>query len=44
MKNASGMWQTADSGVDIMALKILIELFNEYQENGGFPEMINWYS
>ena len=43
VKNASGMWQTADSGVDIMALKILIELFNEYQENGGFPEMINWY-
>lgn len=44
VKNASGMWKAAGSGVDIMALKILFKLFNEYQEKGVFPEMISWYS
>lgn len=44
VKNASGMWRTAGSGVDIMALKILFKLFNEYQEKGTLPEVISWYS
>ena len=43
VKNASGTWQTAETGEDIMALKILMKLLEEYQEKGNLPEMINLY-
>lgn len=44
VKNASGTWQTTESGIDIMALKILFKLFNEYQETGELPAHISWFS
>ena len=44
VKNASGTWRTTVSGTDIMALKILFKLFNEYQVSGQLPEHISWFS
>ena len=42
--NASGTWRTTESGVDIMALKLLFKLFNEYQETGEIPGHLSWFS
>lgn len=44
VKNASGTWRTTESGIDIMALKILFKMFDEYQETGELPEHIGWFS
>lgn len=44
VKNASGTWRTTESGIDIMALKILFKMFNEYQETGELPEHVGWFS
>ena len=44
VKNASGTWRTTESGMDIMALKILFKLFDEYQETGELPEHIECFS
>ena len=44
VKNASGTWRTTESGIDIMALKILFKLFSEYQKTGGLPEHVSWFS
>lgn len=43
VKNASGAWKTVESGEDVMALKILFKVFNDYQEQGTIPEIIVWY-
>lgn len=43
VKNASGTWKV-ESGEDIMALRILSKLFNEYQEQGVIPEKMGWFS
>ena len=42
VKNASGTWQTIESGTDIMAIRILRGIFKEYQETGTVPEHIGW--
>lgn len=44
VKNASGTWRTTESGIDIMALKILFKMFDKYQETGKIPEHISWFS
>lgn len=44
VKNASGTWKTTESGIDIMALKILYKMFDEYQKTGEIPEHISWFS
>ena len=43
VKNASGTWKTTESGIDIMALKILSKMFDEYQETGKVPEHVSWF-
>ena len=40
VKNASGTWKTNPSGIDVMALYILLEILNSYQEIGRLPEKI----
>ena len=44
VKNASGTWKTTDFGIDIMALRILYKIFDEYQETGVIPKNVVWYS
>ena len=44
VKNASGTWTTRESGVDIMALRILHKIFTEYQETGILSEHISIFS
>lgn len=44
VKNASGTWKTMESGIDMMACKILFKMFNEYQEAGKLPDKIGWFS
>ena len=44
VKNASGTWEINPSGVDTMALHILLEILNEYQEIGKLPERIVWFN
>ena len=44
VKNASGTWCTDSDGIDIMALKMLFEVFNEYQDTGEIPRHISWCS
>lgn len=44
VKNASGTWRTTEFGTDIMSLKILLKIFNKYQETGSLPEHVNWFS
>lgn len=43
IKNASGCWKTIDE-IDIMALKLLFKLFDEYQEESKIPDRISWFS
>ncbi len=43
IKNASGTWSTTIEGIDIMALRILRKIFNEYQDTGKLPEHIVWF-
>ena len=40
IQNASACWRTID-GIDFMALRLLYELFDEYQEQGALPERIS---
>ena len=42
VKNASGTWRTTDFGIDVMALRILFKLFDEYQKTGTVPEHIGY--
>ena len=44
VKNASGTWHTTEDGTDIMAVKILLKIFGEYQETGKLPEHVGWFS
>jgi len=44
VKNASGTWCTDSDGIDIMAWKMLYELFNEYQDTGEIPEQMSFFS
>lgn len=44
VKNASGTWRTDSNGIDIMAFKMLFELFDEYQDSGEIPEHISLFS
>ena len=43
IKNCSSTWRT-DSGVDIMAWKLLWKIFDEYQDTGVVPETIAYCS
>lgn len=43
VKNAGGTWETTEFGIDIMALKILFKIFDEYQETGELPKHIAWF-
>ncbi len=43
VKNASGTWEMNPSGIDRIALHILLEMFDEYQEAGKLPEHISWF-
>ena len=42
VKNASGTWKINPSGIDVVALHILLEILDRYQENGDVPERIGW--
>lgn len=44
VKNAGATWKTLESGVDVMAFKVIFKLFNEYQETGEIPEIITVFS
>lgn len=44
VKNASGTWRTCPSGIDIIAMHILFNLFDEYQETGEIPKRINYFN
>ena len=41
--NASGTWQTTATGNDIIAIKLLFRLFNEYQRTGRIPEHVDCF-
>ena len=43
VKNASGTWDMNPSGIDRMALHILLRMFDEYQEAGKLPEHIGLF-
>ena len=43
VKNASGTWKTNSSGIDMIALQILLKMFDEYQEIGKVPEHIGLF-
>ncbi|WP_027407153.1 hypothetical protein [Anaerovibrio sp. RM50] len=43
VKNASGTWHICNYNIDFMVLKILIEIFNGYQETGTIPQHIGVY-
>lgn len=43
VKNAGGTWETNVSGVDIIALKILLRIFDEYQETGEIPQKVGLF-
>lgn len=42
VQNASACWRTIE-GIDFMALRLLHNLFKEYQEQGGLPERVSIY-
>ena len=44
VKNASGTWYTNADGIDVIALKMLLKLFNEYQDTGIIPKHISLFS
>ncbi len=44
VKNASGTWRTYFRGIDIIAMHILFNLFNEYQETGEIPKRIIYFN
>lgn len=44
VKNAAGTWCTNSDGIDIMAVKMLFKLFNEYRGTGKIPKHIGWFS
>lgn len=41
--NASGTWQTTYGGIDIIAIKLLIKIFDEYQKTGDIPKRVAFY-
>lgn len=43
VKNASGTWAVSDFGTDVMALRLLCRLFDQYQETGELPESVGSY-
>lgn len=44
IENASGTWYEIDDGYDVMALKIIYKIYEEYQMTGVIPEKIDFFS
>ena len=42
IKNASGTWRTTQAGEDVIALQLLIRLFDTYQDTGEIPTAITY--
>ena len=42
IKNASACWRTIE-GIDFMALRLLFNLFKEYQKTGAVPKKLSIY-
>ena len=43
VKNASGTWRMTEFGTDIMAMKLVRMIFDEYQETGIIPIHVTCY-
>ena len=43
VSNAGGTWQTTNDGIDIIAVKLLRKIFNEYQKTGDIPKRVGFY-
>lgn len=44
IENASGTWYITDEGYDVMALRIIYRIYEEYQMTGVVPKKISFFS
>lgn len=43
VENSRFCWQIADNGCGMMAIKLIFQIFNSYQDNGKLPERVGYH-